>query len=96
MTGKLYDMAPPSYIHQKMILKLSRTIDQYMRLPMGHCEVLPAPFAVNLTGNDKNWVEPDISVICDKSKLSDRGCEGGSGLDYRNRIAQYAEKTIMG
>lgn len=74
--GKLYDMAPPSYIHQKMILKLSRTIDQYIETSHGHCEVLPAPFAVNLTGNDKNWVEPDISVICDKSKLSDRGCEG--------------------
>lgn len=31
---------------------------------------------MNLTANDKTWVEPDISVVCDKSKLSDRGCEG--------------------
>ena len=23
-----------------------------------------------------NYVEPDISVICDKDKLSDHGCEG--------------------
>ena len=74
--GKLYDMAPPSYIHQKLIMELSATIRDYIRAHKGDCEVLPAPFAVNLTGNDKTWVEPDISVICDKNKLSDRGCEG--------------------
>ena len=69
-------MAPPSYIHQKLIMELSATIRDYIRAHKGDCEVLPAPFAVNLTGNDKTWVEPDISVICDKNKLSDRGCEG--------------------
>lgn len=36
----------------------------------------PAPFAVLLNKDDKTYVEPDISVICDKSKLDDRGCSG--------------------
>ena len=35
-----------------------------------------APFAVFISNDDRNYVEPDISVICDKDKLSDRGCEG--------------------
>ena len=74
--GRLYDIAPPSYVHQKLVMELSATIRDYIRTNNGDCEVLPAPFAVNLTGNDKTWVEPDISVICDKNKLSDRGCEG--------------------
>ncbi len=74
--GQLYAMAPPSYMHQKLVMELSSTIRDYIRAHKGDCEVLPAPFAVNLTGNDKTWVEPDISVICDKNKLSDRGCEG--------------------
>lgn len=26
--------------------------------------------------DDKNYVEPDISVICDKSKITDKGCNG--------------------
>ena len=74
--GRLYDIAPPSYVHQKLVMELSATIRNYIHTNNGDCEVLPAPFAVNLTGNDKTWVEPDISVICDKNKLSDRGCEG--------------------
>ena len=35
-----------------------------------------APFAVIIQNDIKNYVEPDICVICDKDKLSDRGCEG--------------------
>lgn len=35
-----------------------------------------APFAVFLNQDDKNYVEPDISVICDKAKLNDQGCNG--------------------
>ena len=74
--GKLYAMAPPSRIHQKLIMELTSTIHNHIKSKSGSCEVYPAPFAVNLTANDKAWVEPDISVICDKDKLSDRGCEG--------------------
>lgn len=29
-----------------------------------------------LNADDKTYVEPDISVICDKDKLDDRGCNG--------------------
>ena len=42
----------------------------------GTCEVFLAPFAVFLNQDNMNYVEPDISVICDKDKLSDHGCEG--------------------
>ena len=74
--GKLYAMAPPNRTHQKILGTLYSTIFNHIEYHKGTCEVYPAPFAVNLTANDKVWVEPDISVICDKDKLSDRGCEG--------------------
>ena len=35
---------------------------------------LAAPFAVFLNNDDRTYVEPDISVICDRSKLNNRGC----------------------
>ena len=38
--------------------------------------MIPAPFAVFLNKDDRNYVEPDISVVCDKNKLDDRGCNG--------------------
>ena len=74
--GQFYDMAPPSRIHKKLVHLISYTIEDYIRKHDGECEVYPSPFAVNLDAADENWVEPDISVICDKSKLTDRGCSG--------------------
>ena len=74
--GTLYDMAPPSYRHQFLIAKLSFVIQEYIFSHAGNCQLLMAPFAVNLDADDKNWVEPDISVICDRNKLHDHGCFG--------------------
>lgn len=74
--GKLYAMTPPNRIHQEILMELSATIRNYVKSKDDPCKVYPAPFAVNLNADDKIWVEPDISVICDKNKLSDQGCKG--------------------
>lgn len=74
--GQLYNMAPPSYMHQKLVSEFTQSIGQYIKTHNGSCEVIPAPFAVFLNQDDRTYVEPDISVICDHNKLSDRGCEG--------------------
>ena len=74
--GHLYAMAPPNFIHQKLVSKFTKIIGNYIDSHGGKCEVIPAPFAVNLDADDKNWVEPDISVICDPNKLTDKGCLG--------------------
>ena len=76
INGQLYDMAPPNRLHQEISFALSRKIADYIDTQKGQCKVYPAPFAVNLDAGDKDWVEPDISVICDKDKLTDRGCSG--------------------
>ena len=80
--GKFYDMAPPSRIHQKLVFTISRIIGNYIADHHGSCEVYPAPFAVNLDADDRDWVEPDISVICDPNKLTDRGCSGAPDLIF--------------
>lgn len=74
--GQIYNMAPPMRIHQKLINRLSQVITNYIDAKHGECEVYPAPFAVFLNADNKTYVEPDISVICDKNKLDDRGCNG--------------------
>lgn len=74
--GQIYYMAPPSRKHQQLILNLSRKIADYIDAKNGACEVDIAPFAVFLNENDTNYVEPDISVICDSNKLTDKGCHG--------------------
>lgn len=76
--GKIYYMAPPSTKHQRLVHFFDREIGNYIQNHKGECEVFPAPFAVFLNGNenDKDYVEPDISVICDKNKITDKGCNG--------------------
>ena len=74
--GQMYMMAPPLRIHQELVSQLTKVIGQYIDAHGGLCKVYPAPFAVFLNADDKNYVEPDISVICDKNKLDDRGCNG--------------------
>ena len=74
--GQVYDMAPPNRVHQRLSFSLSRKISDFIDSKKGGCEVYPAPFAVFLNADSKNYVEPDISVICDKNKLDNRGCTG--------------------
>lgn len=74
--GRIYYMAPPSTIHQRILNYISTEINLYIRNNNGTCEVFPLPFAVFLNKDDENYVEPDISVICDKDKITEKGCYG--------------------
>lgn len=78
-------MAPPTRAHQKAVMELSRQLANY--LAGKKCEVYPAPFAVRLFERDENrpedvdtLVEPDVSVVCDPSKLDDIGYKGAPDL----------------
>ena len=104
--GKLYSMAPPNFLHQNLLMEISGTIREYVKSHGGTCEVVPAPFAVNLDAEDRDWVEPDISVVCDKRKLDDRGCSGAPDWvieivspssrkhDYSTKNALYTEAGV--
>lgn len=72
----IYNQAAPSRIHQAILSELHTVINNYIKSKGGSCRVYPAPFAVKLRENRKTIVEPDISVICDTNKLTDRGCTG--------------------
>lgn len=79
--GQIYYMSAPTRAHQRILGFLFNQITNYINSKNGSCEVYPAPFAVKLFGDDdKTIVEPDISVICDKSKLTDKGCSGAPDL----------------
>lgn len=102
----IYNQAAPSRAHQTILMELSGTIRNYLRSKGGPCRVFPAPFAVKLREDRKTIVEPDISVICDKSKLTDRGCTGAPdwiieivspgnpGNDYILKLNLYAESGV--
>lgn len=72
--GEFYSTELPNRIHQEICFSLSRKIADFIDSHNGSDKVYPAPFAVFIDMD--NYVEPDISVICDRSKLSDQGCYG--------------------
>lgn len=77
--GVIYEMATPSYRHQKIVIELACSFKNYVDSNHGTCEVLVAPFGVFIN-DGKNFLEPDIVIICDKNKISERGCEGAPDL----------------
>ena len=99
--GQIYYMAPPTRKHQEILSFLHAAIYNHITKNKGECKVYPAPFAVFLNNDDKNYVEPDISVICDKSKLTDKGCSGAPDwiieivspssrrMDYFTKLFKY-------
>ncbi|MCI8646508.1 MAG: Uma2 family endonuclease [Firmicutes bacterium] len=74
--GDMYMMSPPGRMHQRLVSEFDTLIRTHIKAHHGECEVYPAPFAVFLNADDKTYVEPDLSIICDKDKLDDRGCNG--------------------
>lgn len=101
MDGHIYFMAPPSTKHQRFVQFFCREIGTYIQKNTGKCEVFPAPFAVFLNKDDINYLEPDICVICDLSKLDDEGCHGApdwvieivspssKSRDYMTKLFKY-------
>ena len=78
--GVLYAMTPPGRLHQRISMELAYRLRRHIDEYAGTCQVYAAPFAVKLNADDRTWVEPDISVVCDSSKLTERGCEGAPDL----------------
>ena len=97
--GKIYSMSPPSTKHQRLVMDLAYQIKDYIMRKNGDCEVFSAPFAVFLNENNKNYVEPDISVICDKDKITDKGCDGSPDwiieiVSPSSKIMDYFKKLF--
>ncbi len=78
--GEAWDMSPaPTRKHQYISGKLFFQIEDYLKDK--DCDVYVAPFDVRLSENEEDKktdtvVQPDLLVVCDKSKLDEAGCNG--------------------
>jgi Uma2 family endonuclease len=84
INGVIYLMTAPLREHQEILSSLNSMFWNYLRGK--RCKVFPAAFDVRLPkeGETKETVstivQPDIVVVCDKSKLDKRGCFGAPDL----------------
>ena len=85
--GKIFKMSPaPSSSHQDISMNLIRIIDKvFYKTP---CKFYAAPFDVRLINYKESTpenqimsvVQPDLCVICDRSKVDIKGCLGSPDL----------------
>ncbi len=110
--GEVWDMSPaPTRKHQKISGKLFFQIEDYLKEK--DCEVYSAPFDVRLPETEKDddketytVVQPDLLVVCDKTKLDNAGCKGAPDWileilspstavkDLSNKYKLYEEKGV--
>jgi Uma2 family endonuclease len=102
--------AAPSRRHQEIQVEILRQISNYL---VGKtCRVYGFPFDVRFAIKDeldndiKDVVHPDITVVCDKSKLDDRGCIGSpvliieivspstASIDYIKKLSLYEKNMV--
>ena len=83
--GQTYAMSPaPLPIHQELLVELVTELNLYFRNKP--CKVYPAPFDVRMaklgarSEDVFTVVQPDISIVCDKDKIDDKGCIGAPDL----------------
>ena len=87
--GVPYLMAAPTWVHQLICNRINLKIGQY--LEGKQCIVLCSPIDVRLNADtyDDTVVQPDIIVVCDKSKLDD----GGSIVGAPDMIVEILSPT---
>ena len=78
-------LSAPTTVHQLISAELMRQLTNY--LEGKKCLAVAAPFDVRLFEREgdrpedvQTVVQPDISIICDRDKLDERGCKGAPDL----------------
>lgn len=90
--GELFRMDAPMRQHQDILLELAIEIKMYIRRNKGTCKIYVAPFGVRIKKDKRNYVEPDISVVCDRDKLDEKVCQGAP--DWMIEIVSPSSKTM--
>lgn len=83
--GEAVKMSLPPTVHQLIRGEILRQLANF--LEGKKCRAIPAPFAVRLFEKENDApsdvqtvVEPDITVVCDRSKLDEHGCKGAPDM----------------
>ena len=104
--GRLYYIPTPTRTHQKITGEMYLAAAAYIKAHHKECEVYIAPFGVYLNGDDSLYVEPDLSIIRDTSRLSERGCMGAPDwiievvsapsrkTDYAVKLNKYRQSGV--
>ena len=106
INGEMFMMASPTRGHQDAVIWLSSQVFNYIHDKKGKCRVYSSGFAVFPKKDNINYVEPDVTVVCDRDKLDKRGCNGAPEwaievvspssikMDYERKKKLYQESGV--
>jgi Uma2 family endonuclease len=111
LKGRIFKMGAPNFAHQAITGELYYQLRAFLQ--QKSCRVFVAPFDVRLPRFNKKKdkevmtvVQPDLCVVCDLSKLDDRGCigapdmvveilsPGNSKKEMRDKFEVYQESGV--
>ncbi len=99
--GVFYDMAAPTVEHQLLIGSIYAQILAFIQERKGRCVPLVSPVDVKLDADNKTMVQPDVIVVCDRERITEKGVLGGPDFvlevvsqssimkDYIKKAAKY-------
>lgn len=104
--GRLFEMSPaPNRRHQTISSHLHYFFADFLR--QKPCKVYHAPFDVRLIREEQDTVvQPDITIVCDHTKLDEQGCKGAPDIvveilspgnsrkERKEKFALYEENLI--
>lgn len=104
--GVIYDMSAPTFVHQHVAGVVYSMIRNYIDLKGGSCLPMFAPVDVRLDCDDKTMIQPDVLILCDKSKICKWGINGApdfcleiisestSRKDYIKKLQKYTDAGV--
>jgi Uma2 family endonuclease len=104
--GVFYDMSAPRIVHQDISYLIHSSIADYIKKNKGKCKAFFAPVDVQIDRDNKTMVQPDVLVICDRSKIKGFGVFGAPDFlveilsvstrkkDMTIKLAKYQEAGV--
>ena len=104
--GVFYDMASPTFLHQKIAGEIYRQIANFILERGGACQPFVSPVDVQLDCDDKTMVQPDVGILCHDDKIKKWGVYGAPDYvleiispstkrkDCTKKLAKYMEAGV--
>ena len=104
--GFFYDMASPTFLHQKIAGEIYRQIANFILERGGACQPFVSPVDVQLDCDEKTMVQPDVGILCHDDKIKKWGVYGAPDYvleiispstkrkDCTKKLAKYMEAGV--
>ena len=104
--GVFYDMASPTFLHQRITGEIHRQIANFILDRGGDCQSFVFPVDVQLDCDEKTMVQPDVGILCQDDKIRKWGVYGAPDFllevispstkrkDYTKKLAKYMEAGV--